>query len=58
MHPGPHPPKYFFSMAKVFIELRVILLVQLFVAVPTMPWGTLGGVYRRTYAHLHAWYRG
>jgi hypothetical protein len=32
--------------------------VQLFVAVPTVPRGNLGGAYRRTYPHLHARYRG
>ena len=32
--------------------------VQLFVAVPTVPRGTLGGAYNRTYLHLHAPYRG
>ena len=32
--------------------------VQLFVVIPTVRRGTLGGAYRRTYLHLHARYRG
>ena len=56
MRPGPYPPKYC-----VCVFCKKFLLgqgVQLFVTVPTVPRGTLGGAYRRTYLHLHARYRG
>ena len=55
MRPGPYPPKWFFFLGKKFLLAQG---VQLFVAVPTVPRGTLAGAYRRTYLHLHARYRG
>ena len=54
MRPGPHPPKWVF-LGKKFLLAQV---VQFFVAVPTVPRGTLGGAYCRTYPHLLARYRG
>jgi hypothetical protein len=58
MRPRPYPPKYIYIYISFGKKLLLAQRVQLFVAVPTMPRGTLGGAYRRTYLHLYARYRG
>jgi hypothetical protein len=54
MRPGSYTPKWVLFGKKKLLTQGV----QLFVAVPMVPRGTLRGAYRRTYPHLYAWYRG
>jgi hypothetical protein len=50
--PDHTPPNRIFYGKKFLLAQRV----QLFVFVPTVPQGTLGGAYHRTYPHMHARY--